>query len=44
MTDEQRKKMAECDAEERLLALRLTQLLERRREYINQNDLNKVKL
>lgn len=39
MTDEQRKKMAEFDAEERLLTLRLTQLLERRREYINQSTL-----
>jgi|GEM_PF-4978739 len=40
-TEQQKKVMDVFDAEERLLALKLALLLERRREYINTNELNK---
>ena len=40
LTQEQREILAEYDASEQLLELKLKQLRERRREFINTNQLN----
>lgn len=41
-TEQQKRVMDVFDAEEKLLTLKLALLLERRREYINTNELNKT--
>lgn len=41
MTEEQKRRIAEFDIAEKILHKQLKELLERRREYINTNNLNK---